>query len=57
VAKKKKTEILGYDSTENWQPFETVRQNKVFSGGKLQFGRGNRSKIVGLFLSFSDVII
>jgi hypothetical protein len=49
--------MLGYDSTENWQPFETVRQNEVFSGGKLQFGVGNRSKIVGPFLSFSDIII
>jgi hypothetical protein len=49
--------MLGYDSTENWQPFEPVRQNKVFSGGKLQFGVGNRSKIVGPFLSCSDIII
>jgi hypothetical protein len=57
---KKKTEILRDDSTHNWQPFETVRQNKVFWHPKPQFEVGKRSKLVGLFLSLIyliDIII
>jgi hypothetical protein len=52
------TEILRDDSTQNWQPFETVRQNKIFWHPKPQFEVGKRSTLVGLFLSliyFSDI--
>jgi hypothetical protein len=56
---KTKAEKLRDDSTQNWQPFETVRQNKVFRHPKPQFKVGKRRKLVGLFLSLiyiSDVM-
>jgi hypothetical protein len=56
---KTKAEKLRDDSTQNWQPFETIRQNKVFRHPKPQIKVGKRRKLVGLFLSsiyLSDVM-